>query len=108
MSDFQFVCPFCDTLLDCPEELDGVETECPVCNKIIVPVLQLPSKISIIDENKQEAEKRNYERLKSELNELEVPQRDIPLLEIEKPIKNQSDFLAKCPACQKIIEYETE
>ena len=38
MSEFQFVCPFCDTLLDCPEDMDGVEAECPVCNKIIVPV----------------------------------------------------------------------
>ena len=38
MPDFQFACPFCETLLDCPEELDGVATECPVCKETIVPV----------------------------------------------------------------------
>ena len=38
MSGFRFICPFCDTLLDCPEDLDGVETECPVCKETIVPV----------------------------------------------------------------------
>jgi hypothetical protein len=37
MSEFRFICPFCDTPLDCPEELNGVETECPVCKEAIVP-----------------------------------------------------------------------
>ena len=37
MSEFQFVCPFCEVLLDCPEKLNGVETECPVCKKQIIP-----------------------------------------------------------------------
>ena len=37
MSDFQFVCPFCDANIECPEEYNGVEIECPVCKETIVP-----------------------------------------------------------------------
>lgn len=111
MSEFRFICPFCDAPLDCPEELDGVETECPICNEKIVPVSQPINKISVTDENNEESEeqkKLNYGRLKSELNEQKEQERDIPRLEIEIPIKNQSVFIAKCPACKKVIELEEE
>lgn len=37
MSEFQFVCPFCDTNIECSEEYNGVEIECPVCKNTIVP-----------------------------------------------------------------------
>lgn len=111
MSEFRFICPFCDAPLDCPEELDGVETECPICNEKIVPVSQPLNKISVTDENNEESEeqkKLNYERLKSELNEQKEQERDIPRLEIEIPIEKQSVFIAKCPACKKDIEFDKE
>ncbi len=37
MSEFQFCCPFCKQELDCLEEMEGVEVECPVCKNKIIP-----------------------------------------------------------------------
>ena len=98
MSDFQFVCPFCNTLLDCTGDLNGVETECPICNNTIVPV---SDNNLYMDKNEPEEEvdieaekaEKSYKRLENLLNEQQ--QKIYP-------------FIAKCPACKKVIELEKE
>lgn len=98
MSDFQFVCPFCNTLLDCTGDLNGVETECPICNNTIVPVSDnnlYKDKNEPEEEVDIETEKaeKSYKRLENLLHEQQ--QKIYP-------------FIAKCPACKKVIELEKE
>ena len=35
---FPFVCPFCNTALDCPVELENTICKCPQCNQEISPI----------------------------------------------------------------------
>lgn len=93
MSGFRFICPFCDTLLDYPEDLDGVETECPVCHEAIVPTIS----------NGDFSECSEAEKLRKEIDE-----------QMEEFLQEQEQkqeiypFIAKCPACKKIIELKEE
>lgn len=93
MPEFQFVCPFCDTPLDCPEELDGVETECPVCHATIVPTISDGdfSECSEAEELRKEIDEQWEEFLQEQEQEQEI-----------------YPFIAKCPACKKIIELKEE
>lgn len=38
MSNFVFMCPFCNQRLDCDEALENQEVNCPSCSNVIVPV----------------------------------------------------------------------
>jgi hypothetical protein len=67
MSEFRFICPFCDTPLDCPEELNGVETECPVCHAAIVPTIS--NDVFSECSEAEELRRKSYERLEKLLKE---------------------------------------
>lgn len=93
MSEFRFICPFCGAPLDCPEELDGVETECPVCHAAIVPTT---SKDGFLECSEAEELQKEIDKQREEfLQEQEQKQEIYP-------------FIAKCPACKKIIELKEE
>ena len=97
MSEFRFICPFCDTPLDCQQELDGVETECPVCHAAIVPTISKDvfSECSEAEELRKEIDEQWEEFLQEQEQEQEQKQEIYP-------------FIAKCPACKKVIELKEE
>ena len=115
MSEFRFICPFCDTPLDCPEELDGVETECPVCHAAIVPTISNGDFSECSEAEK--LRRKSYERLEKLLKE---QQECSEAEELRKEIDEQWEeflqeqeqeiypFIAKCPACKKVIELKEE